>query len=133
MLTEQREAEHLAGDQALLAPFERGVFEVTDRDLNEVPPYQNDAFIQQVKDIATFDHAKAAPPAPAGATVAASGRNVSWSEGEHPRLSKYTTSLVEHFPAWNVRAMSGLRALHGHHHRSLRWCSPEMHTVTHLK
>ena len=34
--------EHLSGDQARLAPFERGVFEVTDRDLNEVPPYQND-------------------------------------------------------------------------------------------
>ena len=85
VLTEQREAEHLAIDQASLAPFERGVFEVTDLDLNEFPPYQNDAFIQHVKDIGTFNHVRA----PAGAaTVAAHGRNVSWSEVEHPRLSK---------------------------------------------
>ena len=89
VLTEQREAEHLAGDQASLAPFERGMFEGTDRDLNEVPPYQNDTFIEHVKDIATVDHVRAAPPAPAAAaTVAARGRNVSWSEGEQPRLSK---------------------------------------------
>ena len=89
MLTEQLEAGHLAGDKARLAPFERGLFEITDRDMNEVPPCQNDEFMQQVKGIATFDHVRAAPPAPAGATiVSARGRNVSWSEGEHPRLSK---------------------------------------------
>ena len=55
VVTEELEAEHLAGDQASLAPFERGVFEVTHQDWNEVPPYQNDPFIQHVKDIATFD------------------------------------------------------------------------------
>ena len=38
VLTEQRKAEHLTGDQDSLAPFECGVFEVTDWDLNEVPP-----------------------------------------------------------------------------------------------
>ena len=64
VLTEQQEAEHLEGDQARLAPYERGVFEVTDKDMNEVPPYQNDEFIQQVQGIATFDHVRAAPPAP---------------------------------------------------------------------
>ena len=56
VLTEHREAEHLAGAQARLAPFERGVFEVTDRDLNEVPPYQSVEFMQRVKSIATLDH-----------------------------------------------------------------------------
>ena len=88
VLTEQREAEHLSRDQASLAPFERGLFQVTNRDLNEVPPYQNDEFVQHVKGIATSDHVRAAPPALAGAaTVVARGRNVSWTEGEHPRLS----------------------------------------------
>ena len=86
MLTEEREAEHLDGDQARLAPFERGLSEVTESDMNEVPPYQNDEFMQQTS---SFDNVRAAPPAPAGAaTVSARGRNVSWSEGEHPRLSK---------------------------------------------
>ena len=89
VLTQQRKAKHLSGDEARLAPFERGVFEVTDRDLNEVKPYQNNEFMQHVRGIATFDHVRAAPSAPAGATtVATCGRNVSWSEGEHPRLSK---------------------------------------------
>ena len=45
--------------------------------------------MQEVKRLAAFNHVRAAPPAPAGAaTVSASGRNVSWSEGEQPRLSK---------------------------------------------
>ena len=86
-LTEQLEAGHLADDHARLAPFERGLFEITDRDVNEVP-YHNDEFMQQVKGIATFN-VRAAPPPPAGAASAsARGRNVSCSEGEHPKLSK---------------------------------------------
>ena len=89
VLTEQQETEHLEGDQARLAPYERGMFEVTDRDMNEVPPYQNDKFMQQVQGIATFDQVRAAPPAPAcAATVSALGRNVSCSEAEQPRFSK---------------------------------------------
>ena len=36
VLTQEQEAEHLDGDQARLAPFERGLFEVNDRDMNEV-------------------------------------------------------------------------------------------------
>ena len=99
VLTKQREAEQLAGDQASLAPFERGVFEVTDRDLNEVSPYQNDAFIQHVKDTATVDHVRTAPPAPAGAaTVAARGATSAGVKGSIPGSASYTTSLVEHFP-----------------------------------
>ena len=35
ILTEQLQAHHLAGDQARLAPFERGLFEITNRDMNE--------------------------------------------------------------------------------------------------
>ena len=49
IVTEERKAERLAGDQASLAPYMRGEFDVVDRDLNEVPPYQNDSFIQHVK------------------------------------------------------------------------------------
>ena len=63
VLTEQMESEHLEGDQARLAPYERGVFEVTHRDMHEVPPYQNDEFMQQVQRLAAFDHVRAAPPA----------------------------------------------------------------------
>ena len=37
MLSEQAETEQLEGDKARLPRFERGVFEVADRDLNEVP------------------------------------------------------------------------------------------------
>ena len=87
VLTEQMETEHLEGDQARLARYERGVFEVAARDMIEVPPYQNDEFMQQVQRIATFDHVRAAPPAPADAATA-SARGRDWSEGEHPRLRK---------------------------------------------
>ena len=66
-LPEQVEAEHLGGDQARLQPYERGLFEVADRDLHEVPPYENDAFMQQVQRLAAFDHVRAAPPPLAGA------------------------------------------------------------------
>ena len=41
-LPEHVEAEHLEGDLAGLQPHERGLFEVADRDLHEVPPYEND-------------------------------------------------------------------------------------------
>ena len=64
VVTEELEAEHMAGDQASMAPFERGVFEVTDRDVNQVPPYQNNPFIQHVnEEIATFNRvsSRAAP------------------------------------------------------------------------
>ena len=40
-----------AGDQSAKPTYERGESEVIDRGLNEVPPYENDSFIQQVKDI----------------------------------------------------------------------------------
>ena len=84
LLSEQAETEQLEGDQARLAHFERGVFEVADRDLNEVPPYQDDAFMQQLQQLAAFDHVRAAPPPPAGTT--ACGRD--WTLGEHPNISK---------------------------------------------
>ena len=83
MLSEQAEAEQIEGDQVRLARFERGVFEVADRDLNEVPCYQNDAFMQQLQQVAAFDHVRAAPP-PAGSS--ACGRD--WTLGEHPSVSK---------------------------------------------
>ena len=67
----------------------RGVFAVTDPDMHKVPPYQNDELILHVKAIGTFDHVRAASPAPAcAAIVVACGCSVSWSEGEHPRLNK---------------------------------------------
>ena len=47
MLSERAETEQLEGDQARLPRFELGEFTVADRDLNEVPPYQNDAFMSQ--------------------------------------------------------------------------------------
>ena len=83
MLSERAEVEQLEGDQVRLAHFEHGVFEVADRDLNEVPPYQNDAFMQQLQQLAAFDHVRAPPP-PAGST--ACGRD--WTLGEHPNVSK---------------------------------------------
>ena len=46
VLTKHMAFEHLEGDQARIAPYERGVFEVTDRNMPEVPPYQNDEFMQ---------------------------------------------------------------------------------------
>ena len=86
----QVEAEHLEGDQARLQPYERGLFEVADRDMHDVPPDENDAFMQHVQCLAAFEHVRAAPPPQAGAatvdatTVQASG----WGGGEHPRVSK---------------------------------------------
>ena len=73
MLSERAETDQLEG----------GVFEVADRDLNEVPPYQNDAFMNHVRDLATFERVRAARPAyERAATVMAQGRD--WAAGEHP-------------------------------------------------
>ena len=55
-LPEQVEAQQLEGDQARLQPYERGLFEVADRELHEVPPYENNAFMQQVQRLAASDH-----------------------------------------------------------------------------
>ena len=54
MLSEEAEAEQLHGDQVRLPRFKRGEFTVVDRDINEVPPYQNDAFTSRVRDPAMF-------------------------------------------------------------------------------
>ena len=87
MLSEQAETEQQAGDQARLPRFERGEFTVADRDLHEVPTYQNDAFMSHVRDLATFDHVRVAQPAHEGATtIMAQGRD--WTAGEIPRVSK---------------------------------------------
>ena len=54
---------------------------------SHVVPYQNDAFMNHVRDLATFKRARAAHPAKEGAaTIMAQGRD--WTAGEHPRLSK---------------------------------------------
>ena len=87
ILSDQAEAEQLGGDQGRLPRFERGEFTGADRDMNEVPPYQNDAFMSRVRDLATFDNVRAAQPAHEGATtIMAQGRD--WTAGEHPRVSK---------------------------------------------
>ena len=69
MLSERAETEQLEGDHTRLPRFESGVFEVADRDLNEVPPYQNDAFMNDVRDLATFERVRAAQPAHEGAAT----------------------------------------------------------------
>ena len=76
MLSEQAEKEQLEGDQVRLPRFEQGEFTVADWDLNEVPPYQNDAFMCRVRDLASFDTVRAAQPADTGATsIRAQGRD----------------------------------------------------------
>ena len=89
-LPEQVEAERLEGDQARLQPYERGLFEVADRDMHEVPPYENDAFMQQVLCLAAFDHVQAAPPPQTGAATidAATVQARDWGQGERPKVSR---------------------------------------------
>ena len=65
----------------------RGEFTVADRDLNEVPPYQNDPFMSHVNDLATFDSVRAAQPAHEGATTIMA-QGCDWTAGEHPVVSK---------------------------------------------
>ena len=64
-----------------------GEFTVADRDMNEVPPYQNDAFMSRVRDLASFDTVRAAQPADKAATsIRAQERD--WAAVEHPGISK---------------------------------------------
>ena len=87
MLSKQQELEQFEGDQASFPHFERGEFTVADRNLNEVPPYQNDAFMCRVRERAMFDTVRAAQPADKAATsIRAQGRD--WAAGEHPGVSK---------------------------------------------
>ena len=113
MLSEQAEAEQLEGDQIRLPRFERGEFTVADLDLNEVPLYQNDAFMSRVRDLASFDTVRAAQPADKGATsIRAQGRD--WAAGEHLGVSKQhnqpgraltaTDRPREDWPAGTVRS-----------------------------
>ena len=113
MLSERDEAEQLEGDQIRNPHFERGEFTVADRDLNEVPPYQNDASVSRARDLASFDTVRAAQPADKGAaSIRAQGRD--WAAGEHPRVSKQhnqpgrtltaTDRPREDWPAGTVRS-----------------------------
>ena len=68
MLSEREELEQFEGDQASIPHYERGEFTVADRDMNEVPPHQNDAFMSRVRDLAMFDTVRAAQPTDKAAT-----------------------------------------------------------------
>ena len=83
MLSEEAEAEQLRGDQVRVPRFEQREFAVADRDMNEVPPYQNDEFMSRVRDLADFDGVRAAQPTNKKATsIRAQIRD--WAAGEHP-------------------------------------------------
>ena len=127
-LPKQVEAEHLEA-KARLQPYERGLFEVADRDMHEVPPYEKDAFMQHVQRLAAFDHLRREQPQ----LMLPQFRHATGARGSIPGSASSTTSLEELSAAWSVRTMNGLRAQYGHHHQSLLYCSPEMLTATRLK
>ena len=113
MLSERDDAKQFEGDQATIPRFERGEFTVADRDMNEVLPYQNDAFMSRVRDLASFDTVRAAQPADKAATsIRAQGRD--WAAGEYPGVSKLhnqpgrtlsaTDRPREDWPAGTVRS-----------------------------
>ena len=85
--------ETVLADQQKLPDFERGLFKVDDRDPDEVLPYTDEPFIEQVKAIATFDHVRAVPPNPTSRSVGKRGVNVQWHSGEHPTISKQHNQL----------------------------------------
>ena len=78
--------EQVLADQEELPEFERGLFEVDPRDSDEVLPYTDEPFMENVKAIATFDTVRAAPPDPTRRTVCKRGVNVQWQAGEYPTM-----------------------------------------------
>ena len=62
------ERDELEGDQASISHFEQGEFTVADCDMNEVPLYQNDAFMSRIRDLAMVDTVRAAKPTDKAAT-----------------------------------------------------------------
>ena len=120
VLTEQLEAGNLKGDQVRLAPFEQGLFEITDRDINEVPPYQNDEFMQKVKALQPSTmcgrHRQLWQVPPLCLLEDAMSAGV---KGSIPGSASSTTSLVELSLSWTFRTMNGLRALFCHLHHNL--------------
>ena len=112
-LSEEAEAEQVHGDHVRLPRFEQGEFTIADRDVNEVPPYQNDEFMSRVRERAMFDTLRATQPADKAATsIRAQGRD--WASGECPGVSKLhnqrgrtltaTDRLREDWPAGIVRS-----------------------------
>ena len=63
MMWKEAEAEQFHGVQVRLPRFKQGEFDVAVRDMNEVPPYQNDEFKSRVRDLADFDDVRTAQPA----------------------------------------------------------------------
>ena len=70
--------EQVLADQQEMPDFERGLFEVDARDLDEVFPYADKPFMDRVKAIATFDTVRAVPPDPTRRSVGKWGVNVQW-------------------------------------------------------
>ena len=75
--------EQVLVDQQVLPDFERGLFEVDDRDPDEVTPYTDEPFMEHKKAIATFDNVRAVPPDPTRRSADNRGVNVQWQAGEH--------------------------------------------------
>jgi len=65
-----------AYDQSDMAAYKRGGFNIIDRGLIDLPPSENDPFIQQVKGIMTLNQVRAAQLDSVGATMASPDVNV---------------------------------------------------------
>ena len=131
MLSERAEIEKLDGDQARLPRFERAEFTVADRDLNEVPPYQNVAFMSHVRELATFmcePHNRLMREPPQSWL-----RDVTGLRGSIQRLASSIISLVELSLPGTAHVRTGLRVQFARLHQVLLCSSPEMHIVTRLK
>ena len=117
VLSEQTEAEQGEGDQARLERYERGVFKVTDRDLNDVPPYQNDEFTQPVQRLAASSmcerHRQLRRPPQWTPTQLVDATGV---RGSIPSAASSIPSPVELSPDWIACIMNGLRAQYSHLH-----------------
>ena len=94
--------EQVLAYQQELPDFEQVLFEVDDKDPDEVPPYTDEPFMEHVKAIATFDNVRAVPPDPTRRFVGNRGVNVLCQAGEHPNISERhnqsgsTLRTVEH-------------------------------------
>ena len=95
MLSQEAEAEQLHGDQVRLPRFEQGEFTVADRDINEVPPYQNNEFMSRVRELAVLtmcvrhkQQTKQLPPSEL--------RDVTGLRGSIPGSASCTTNLAGH-------------------------------------
>ena len=87
-------------------------FAIDEGAADEVLPYSDEPFMEELRGIDLFDSVRAASPDPTGEAVAVRGDNLPWECGEHPALGQRHNDMSQTLHTHRARQRSSDSPLH---------------------